>query len=1311
MASIIKKFGRYQIEKILGQGAMGVVYKANDPLLERPLAIKVMSSADEETTRRFFREARTTAVLRHPNVVSIYDIGEEDKQPYFAMEYLDGDDLGAFLKREDLFLPFSWKIRKIIEVCRGLQHAHDEEIVHRDIKPSNIRVTRAGVAKIVDFGVARLRSSEMTATGMLIGTPSFMSPEQIMGVRDLDGRSDLFSVGILLYELITGRKPFDADDFRAVMFQISNAPHPPLSDSFPGCSKELSSILDRALAKKLEDRFQSGAEMADALQVFLQRLPSLCANLRQEFESRKEKLNKLREEEGLEELANSLEPGLLKAPASTQKLDADLVQDFGLDSEALDQASDYGILLQSHAELSRRLARVGELREKFKEFQEGLQNCKRLFEDSQWQRCLADLDPLLKDFPNHPAAVQLRQHCLDRLEAEKREAKRQSALKEALQNAKKALQEGQPVSALNEVQRALELDPANSLAVDLKSRAEKARQNEEKLQGYLEKAVAAHQEGRFQDCLKAARSGLKLQPDYRQLQDLADKADRQLKKFAEADRLLEWAKDQAKVDLLEDCLQSVARGLELVPEHQGLLDLQRQTKQQVQQRSKVRDLLEQAGAQLQERSYSSVLKTVQQILDLDPANIEAAELAARAHRTLRQKDQARKKLAQARRFFASGNYPGCLKAVQDGLELDPDSSDLKALQEKALRRVEEDKQAAQRLKQVEQHLSRARQHAQSGDFKASLGSARKGLDLQPDHPQLLELQEQARSQLDRRDRLEALLKESGESLEQNDFAAALSRAEQILAEAPDHQQAKDLVARARQGLERQERLARISARTQECIGSKDFEAALQSVDEGLSIAPQDSRLLQLQEQAQQGIDALIQVQALLEEARSKLEDEEYSEVLRIAAELEEVSPGLPEAHQLEREARQGKDRRTRLEGLLARARPAASATDRTTRQELENCLQAAQEGLELVSDHEELKQLQEQAESHLLKLGSQAEEWRKKARGHLAGNDFAAALEIVAHMLKRDPESQSAIQLQQEARKGLDEEVRLREVEELEAKALASAESGELEPCLRIIDQALRLDPQRPSLIDLKERVSQELAKGRQVEEIASKRKLADWNLSKGRLAKAGQSIRFLQQHDPDSAQTRSLSKQLKELKAQRRRLQQYVAAGAAAVLLIGAVALWLFVTPPPPEVSFSLYQVQPGDTMEIISGRLGVSLEQMAASNGVTIDDAVYPGQVLRSMPPPEDSGTLLLSFAPWATIQSIANESEEEVLLNPGLTPLRLTLPAGEYAVEAINPANQQPLNFKVRVEAGEVKREFRHWPGFEMETGLSQLFSQGQ
>ena len=205
----LRKLGKYEIRSELGRGAMGVVYKAYDPILEREVALKTMMATmgalDGESKSRFYREARSAAKLTHRNIVTIYDMGEEQGIPFIAMEFLDGIDLHRKLKLGGP-LPLREGLNIISQVLRGLHYAHQFEIVHRDIKPANIYILRNGTAKILDFGIAKLASSEMTRTGMVLGTVDYMSPEQIRAEKAVDGRSDLFSAGVILYEFIAGRR-------------------------------------------------------------------------------------------------------------------------------------------------------------------------------------------------------------------------------------------------------------------------------------------------------------------------------------------------------------------------------------------------------------------------------------------------------------------------------------------------------------------------------------------------------------------------------------------------------------------------------------------------------------------------------------------------------------------------------------------------------------------------------------------------------------------------------------------------------------------------------------------------------------------------------------------------------------------------------------------------------------------------------------------------------------------------------------------------------------------------------------------------
>ncbi|MBI4062065.1 MAG: CHASE2 domain-containing protein [Elusimicrobia bacterium] len=267
--------GRYEIEKELGRGAMGVVYLGRDPKINRMVAIKTMmleEGSDGESTKsvkeRFFREAESAGTLNHPNIVRIFDAGEENDVAYIAMELLDGHDLVKYGAKEAL-LPLERALDYVATVADALDYAHAQGIVHRDIKPANIMLLKDGSIRVADFGIARITASSKTATGTVMGTPSYMSPEQVAG-KKVDGRSDLFSLAVALFELTTGEKPFKGGDgIGTLLFQIANDPHPDILTVKAGLPPALRAVIDKGLAKNPDARFQRGSEFAAAIRAVL----------------------------------------------------------------------------------------------------------------------------------------------------------------------------------------------------------------------------------------------------------------------------------------------------------------------------------------------------------------------------------------------------------------------------------------------------------------------------------------------------------------------------------------------------------------------------------------------------------------------------------------------------------------------------------------------------------------------------------------------------------------------------------------------------------------------------------------------------------------------------------------------------------------------------------------------------------------------------------------------------------------------------------------------------------------------------------
>jgi serine/threonine protein kinase len=270
------KLGRYEVRSELGRGAMGVVYKATDPVLDRTVAIKTVNLSLDQGERaeyeaRFYQEAKAAGGLSHPNIVTVYDVGNSGDVAYMAMEFLEGTELHNLIG-EGRRLAVEKAADIAAQVADGLGYAHQRGVVHRDIKPANIMIVHNGPAKITDFGIARMRHSEVkTQTGMLLGSPRYMSPEVVVGKR-ADGRSDIYSLGIILYEMLTGAAPFAGETMSALMFQTVNFTPPAPSTVNSAVPPMLDFIVAKMLAKKRAERYQDAAEIASDLRECLAQL-------------------------------------------------------------------------------------------------------------------------------------------------------------------------------------------------------------------------------------------------------------------------------------------------------------------------------------------------------------------------------------------------------------------------------------------------------------------------------------------------------------------------------------------------------------------------------------------------------------------------------------------------------------------------------------------------------------------------------------------------------------------------------------------------------------------------------------------------------------------------------------------------------------------------------------------------------------------------------------------------------------------------------------------------------------------------------
>jgi len=260
-----RRVGKFELHELIGEGAMGVVWKAYDSVIRRYVALKLLSRAGRSTDaqERFMREARAAGALQHPNIVTIYDLGDSDDQLFIAMELVDGRDLSSLIALSEP-LALERKLDIVIEVLQGLSYAHERGVIHRDVKPSNVRIASDGSVKIMDFGIARLQSADVTGSGAIVGTPTYMAPEQITNGA-ITPATDIFAVGCVLYELLAYHKPFGGETVHGVLYQVLTTDPRPLRTMAPSIPASLERVVGKALNKVPEERYETARQMQSAL--------------------------------------------------------------------------------------------------------------------------------------------------------------------------------------------------------------------------------------------------------------------------------------------------------------------------------------------------------------------------------------------------------------------------------------------------------------------------------------------------------------------------------------------------------------------------------------------------------------------------------------------------------------------------------------------------------------------------------------------------------------------------------------------------------------------------------------------------------------------------------------------------------------------------------------------------------------------------------------------------------------------------------------------------------------------------------------
>lgn len=655
--------GKYEIISEIGRGAMGAVYKARDPLIDRLVALKTITGGPTAQTNlldRFYQEARSAGALQHPNIVTIYELGHEKNTPFIAMEYLEGESLDRIIEQHPV-LPLSVKLGYIVRVCDALAYAHQHNVVHRDVKPANIMVTKEGVVKVVDFGIARLTDMSMTQPNMMIGSRAYMSPQLYKGER-ADARSDIWAIGVTLYELLAYRRPFTGDSEAELMFHIIYEKPEDLQALSPECTEELAPIVGKMLEKKSEDRYQSMDDVLHALEPIWKAaqqstVSGLLADCKELIA-----VNDLQRAQALLRKALHIDVGNSQAKSMLEKVSVELRR-----SEILPR-------LHEHLSRGEGYLKAGQLREAKAEVQAALG----------------------LDSKHEPAKKLL-------ADVEAAAAKAQQ-LEQKLKLTKQRLAEGALTEAAVALGQALELDDANMQAQELKKQIEEERVRREKrkkLGEILHRARTLWTELNYDECLTVLAAALQEfpnEPELKKLQDSArtDQAEQQKQRqMAEVRRLLGQQSFSEARKLLEILVKEH-------PQDSAVKNLQNLAMQEEQEQKRQKRLeAEITGLRtlLGAGKFKQVVTKGEPLLQEFPQEYELKELVNYARGEVAQQEQKRKeeeREKQIQGFLMCERYGEALDTARKAVEEFPKQDAFRKLaaEAEALKKEQDDRERA-----------------------------------------------------------------------------------------------------------------------------------------------------------------------------------------------------------------------------------------------------------------------------------------------------------------------------------------------------------------------------------------------------------------------------------------------------------------------------------------------------------------------------------------------------------------------------------------------------------------------------------------
>jgi uncharacterized protein YbaR (Trm112 family) len=649
----LKKLGKYEVIGELGHGAMGVVYRARDPIINRQVALKTITAGgadDPNMLERFYREAQSAGGLQHPNIVTIYDMGDEGGVPYIAMELIDGENLDQLISRRTP-IPLPLKIVYATQACNAFDYAHKRGIIHRDIKPGNIMVNKEGTIKVVDFGIARVLEASRTQTGMLMGTFAYMSPEQYHG-EHADERSDIWSYGVLLYELLCLEKPFSGKTPAALMHSICSQEAPSLRSVAPDLPEDLEALLCKLLQKSPDDRFQT---MEDVLL----RLDPICKTLQ----------------------AASVAEMVAQSRELVEQGDFARARDLLRQALLIDSSNAVarGLLEKVNAELRRVMIRP--------KAQLQVDRGKALLEEGKIEEAKAAVDSALQMDSSFAPAQELQSLV-------QKEIDRVQRVADWLDGAKQLIAEGMPEDAEALLARVLEAEPANKQARALEEQAVKQKAERKRRLQLIEKMQAARglwTQQKYAECIQLLTQLQNEYPDEEEVPRLLQTA-REDQAEEERKQNLEKARNLLAARRYAECRSLLTDLQKTFPYNEEVSSLLQDLREDEANQQKLQRLAE-ARSLLASRAFDQCISLLS-VLEQEYSGDDEIERLLKTARRERVEEHKKQALANARMLMASRQYKECAALLEDLRKQFPADVEIPRLletvveEEKEQRRVE-----------------------------------------------------------------------------------------------------------------------------------------------------------------------------------------------------------------------------------------------------------------------------------------------------------------------------------------------------------------------------------------------------------------------------------------------------------------------------------------------------------------------------------------------------------------------------------------------------------------------------------------------